>query len=483
MQNVINGRVSGRVKSKSHLCCWVLLLGCTLMLPACGGSSNTGSALTNIVTLTGNWQFTVSNPPDQSFLGGIQGGFLLQTGSTASGAVSYSISLPAGGSPTVCSSGSAPVTATIDGQNVTLTAVAGTQTFTLTGMMSINGKTMVGTYASIATDGSVCGTSQAGLQWSATLVPTLAGQFQGSFHSTGGAAGMKNRDFLVSGLLEQGLNTGSSNTNITGYVSFADPLTLINDDPCLIGANLSGTISGNTVELQMIAPDGSNLGQIGGPAGSGLGAVTFDSMQKSLVLHSLVGTAYALSSESCPSAGSPPSPGDSGDICLALNGATACQLPFTLTPGSLTFPTQLVGTSSAVQTVTLTNMSNAILTGLTLTFTNNSGAANFTVDEDTCDIPGSPLGSTFILDVQQSCTLSVAFTPQESCAAGTPASQCPSPLTSSLILTSPVSADNNTAFTVPISGTATSANAASERDLLRTTDRTFQDVGRHAETD
>ena len=30
------------------------------------------------LTLSGNWQFTLANPPDGSFLGGLQGGFLLQ---------------------------------------------------------------------------------------------------------------------------------------------------------------------------------------------------------------------------------------------------------------------------------------------------------------------------------------------------------------------------------------------------------------------
>src|SRR5207249_6803869 len=108
---------------------------------------------------------------------------------------------------TVCNSGSADVTGALNGQDVTLTAMAGTQIFSFTGRMSIDGTTMGGTYTSTAgtaTDGSPCGTAQTGLQWGAVMVPPLFGSFLGSFHSTGGAAELNNQDFLVSGVLLQG---------------------------------------------------------------------------------------------------------------------------------------------------------------------------------------------------------------------------------------------------------------------------------------
>ena len=295
------GRVKrGRVKSW-----WVLLLAGTLMLPACGGGSPNPNENVTPLTLTGNWQFNLATPSDGSFSGGIQGGFLQQSGTSATGAATYSVALPAqsGGNPTVCSSGSAAVTATINGQNVTLTAMAGTQTFSLTGMLSLNGTTMLGTYTSTAgtaSDGSPCGTAQTGLQWTAVMVPLLFGSFQGSFHSTGGAAGLNNQDFLVSGVLLQGPNTGGSSAAVTGSVGFSDPITLLSDYPCAQAANLTGTISGNSVTLQMTGLDGSNLGQIGGTPGSGLGTLTYDSTQSGMVLHSVIGTSYALSSTACP---------------------------------------------------------------------------------------------------------------------------------------------------------------------------------------
>src|SRR5579863_7701290 len=79
----------GRVKSL-----WVLLLAGTLLLTACGSGSNPNNNLIPL-TLTGNWQFNLANPSDGSFSGGIQGGFLLQTGSSATGAATYSVALPA----------------------------------------------------------------------------------------------------------------------------------------------------------------------------------------------------------------------------------------------------------------------------------------------------------------------------------------------------------------------------------------------------
>src|SRR5271169_829832 len=92
----------------ARFCGWfvnlLLLLAGTVMLSACGGSS--GSSQINNLTLSGNWQFTMANPPDGSFLGGLQGGFLLQNSGSVTGAAVYSVSLPLLAFP--CNSGSAP---------------------------------------------------------------------------------------------------------------------------------------------------------------------------------------------------------------------------------------------------------------------------------------------------------------------------------------------------------------------------------------
>ncbi|MGB9489907.1 MAG: hypothetical protein WCA92_05510, partial [Terriglobales bacterium] len=218
------------------------LLATAMMLSGCGGASGGGSQQS--ATLSGNWQFAVAAPLDGSFSGGLQGGFLLQNSGSITGAAVYSVSAaniqPPLANP--CNSGSASITGTITGQNVALTAVAGTQTFTFTGTLNSGGSTMSGTYASTAGtagDGvTPCGTVQTGLAWSAISVPPITGPVQGSFHSTGGAAGLSNQDFLVSGNLTQGENIGASNAAVTGGLSFINTATNLSDYPCFSFASV-----------------------------------------------------------------------------------------------------------------------------------------------------------------------------------------------------------------------------------------------------
>src|ERR1035438_3916327 len=59
--------------SKSLL---LLLLAGAITLSSCGGAGNSYSnnSPQNLVTLAGNWQFTMAPPADGSYLGGLQGG-------------------------------------------------------------------------------------------------------------------------------------------------------------------------------------------------------------------------------------------------------------------------------------------------------------------------------------------------------------------------------------------------------------------------
>lgn len=462
---------------------WLSLLS-AMLLSACGGGSSSG-AVPIPLTLSGNWQFTLAAPPDGSFLGGPQGGFLLQTAGAVTGGASYAVYLPGLAFP--CSSGSAQVTGTITGQSVTLTAVAGTQTFTLTGMLNSESSTMSGIYASsagTAGDGSPCGTQQAGLQWNAVSVPPITGPVQGSFHSAGGTAGLDEQDFLVTGGLSQADNTGASSATVTGNLTFLNAATDLSDYPCFSVASVNGQISGNVVNLQIVGPDGSAWGQIGEPAGgngvAGLNLVTFTSAHGGYILNG-VGPTYMVATAACPgNLGNPTASGDFGNICLALNGASACQQPITLTPSSLAFPSQVLGSPSTTQTITLANASGSTLGSMTVALANNSGAANFT-ETDTCGLEGIPSqGQPFLLAPGQSCAVAVMFAPQETCAPGTPPSQCPSPLTATLTVTSP---NNDTIFTAPISGTAVSPGAASPatQTVSTSSNRTPRDVEHHAE--
>src|SRR5580698_2974755 len=454
---------------------FLFLLAGLMALAACGSSSSNQSQSDGAVA--GNWQFTMAAPSDSSFQGGIQGGFLLQSNGTVTGGVVYAILLPAqqGGSPTLCNSGSAPITGTVTGQNITLTAIAGTQSFTLTGTLSAGNSTMMGTYTS--TDGQGCGTAQTGLQWSATSVPPLTGTIQGNFHSVLSTLNpslntdLRNQDFPVSGSLTQGENIGASNATITGTLNFQGY-------PCLVTASVIGEISGSSVILQIIAPNGLNVGQIGAPTGfANPSPVTFLSSSGGAVLTGANG--YGVTTSACPGG---TLAGDIGDVCLGLGNSTSCTQPITLSPASIIFPAQQVGSVPTTQTITLTNTAPSAtpLTGLSLSFNPQSGITspfglsdfnglpNFT-EQDNC---ANPPGSAFALAPQQSCIIAISFSPQESCSwlpstalGGEPPSLCPFPLAATLTVNSPVSADNNTEFAVPITGMGFSAIVPSTPEL------------------
>lgn len=416
------------------------LLAGTMICSACGGATNNHSAQVPL-SLSGNWQFTMAAPSDNSFLGGLQGGFFVQTSSSVTGALAYSIALPASPIPTVCNSGSAAIIGTITDQSVALTATAGTQTFTLTGTLSPDNQSMGGTYnstAGTASDGGACGSAETGLQWSATLVPPLTGSIQGNFQSAGGAAGLSEQDFLVSGALNQDNNVGAAaSATVTGNLNFLNPTTNLSDYPCFASATVQGQISGNTVTLQIVAADGTPIGLIGetvATVGStvvttGLNPVTFTSTNGGYVV-SGGGPSYLVST----AGGATPCPGqlndtnaagDFGNICLTLNGTTGCPQPFKLTPSGLVFPIQPAGSPSTIQTVTLTNTSGATLTGLKLSFGNAD--ANVFTETDACGPGGTAAGvESFSLEYGQSCAIAVTFTPL-ACS-----NQCGTPLTATL---------------------------------------------------
>jgi hypothetical protein len=453
----------------------LLLLAGLMVLSGCGGS-NTSNQPQASGQLAGNWQFTLATPPDGSFEGNCPsssgtlaplcfGGFLLvQNNGSVTGAITYAIVLP-GANPTICNSGSAPVTGTVNGQTVTLTAAAGNQTFTLTGVL--NASTMMGTYTSTA--GKGCGTAQTGLQWSAIYVPPLSGAIGGNLHSTQSGS-LRNQVFPVTGTLTQGENIGASNATVTGTLNFQGY-------PCLSSASVNGQVSGNSVVLQIIANNGLNIGQIGAPAGFvNPGPVT--------VLSSAAGTAlqgsngYSVTTSSCPGGVT-----DIGDVCLGLGNTTACTQPILFSTASLVFPPQQVGSAPTTQTITVTNnnVSGTPLTGLSLAFNPQSGPSDLTLLSDFDGLPdfmeqddcASPTGSPFNLAPQQSCIVTISFSPQQSCPwmpstqfnGGEPPSRCPSPLTASLAVTSPASADDDTSFAIPITGAGFSAIVPSTPEL------------------
>jgi hypothetical protein len=479
----------------------ILMIVVALTFSSCGGSSSTTSQQGGDPQIGGNWQFAMSTTNTSFFVSPLQGGFLVQKSGAITGQIEFSIVLPGtnGGANMTCNSGTTSVTGTISGQTVSLTATIAaldansapvTQTLTLSGgKLSTDGTTIQnGTYTlTPAAYGfaqgqltSCGGGPQDAGTWSATLVPALSGGFQGYFHSSISPSGFPNQSFPVSGTLTQGPNTGTATATVTGTLLFQDPVTLLNDYPCVTTASVNGTISGNNVLLQIFSTSGTPVGQIG-QASEALAAnplitpaaVTFDNTQGGYVLHNLngatagsTGGGYLVSAtKSCPL-------GDSGNLCLALGSSKACNQPVTLTPFSLIFPPQLVGSAATTQTITVNNTSGAALSGLRLSFGGNdslqfytSGGADFDgipnfTEQDNCTQMGS-----ISLAAGASCTITVFFSPQESCpwlpqpgSGGVAPAQCPAKLTATLTITVPTgSADANTEFSVPISGTGFSA--------------------------
>ena len=442
----------------------VCLCAALVMLSGCGASSSTTNNSPETGQIAGNWQFTMAPPSDGSFLGGIQGGFLLQNKDSVTGGVVYNIQLPpstSGGVPTICSSGSAPVTGTLNGQGVNLTVSAGDQTFTLNGGLSADGTTMMGTYSSTGVKG--CGTKQAGLQWSALLIPSVTGTIQGGFHSALSTAVAQGLDIAVTGSLTQGENIGASNATVTGTLTFQGY-------PCMTTASVNGQISGNAVILQLVGTNGLNVGQIGAPVG-------YSKPSPVNVVTSAVGTVlqgafgYGVSTSACPGGNLA---GDIGDVCLAIGTSNGCTQPITLSPPSLAFLPQLVGSAPTAQTILLTNsaVSGTPLSGLTISFNPQSGLTspfglsdfnelpNFT-EQDNC---ASSPGASFSLAPLQSCSITISFSPQQSCPwlpsvslGGIAPSACPSALKGTLTVNTQVSADSLTAFAVPITGYGLSA--------------------------
>ena len=457
-----------------------------LLMAAFGCSSNGNSSdSASPASLAGNWQFTMSSPPDNSFIGGIIGGFLQQSQQSVTGAVAYSISLPPGPPVSVaCNSGSASVTGTVNGQAVMITVQAGGQTFTLTGTLSADGSTLMGTYSSttgVQVNGVACGTAQSNLPWSAIAVPPLSGAVQGFFHSM-----TTNQDLPVTGVLTQGKNIGATNATVTGSLTFQGYSCL--GGPAAQTISVNGGISGQYVVMQLFNEAGVNIGQVGqslfGQSVLEVNAnpTLYQSVSGGYVVRNTNVQAgyggYYVTTTAC-------TPSDYGNLCLAVGSgnSTTCTQPILLSPASLTFPTQLVGSTPTNQTITLTNTdpSGAALTGLSLSFNPGSGVAG---DSDFNGLPSflemdscaPSLGSPFSLQSQQSCTITVSFSPQQSCPwvpiSGAPAAQCPpfgkfavGGLGVALTVNSPTSADSDKTFSVPISGTGQSAAIPSTPEL------------------
>ena len=241
---------------------------------------------------------------------------------------------------------------------MTLTVGAASQADpNLSGTLSADGSSMTGTYNTVATPD--CGNCSSCGLWmrSHSAADQVNGWIGGTFWK------ILLRSVAVTGVLNQGPNTGANDATVTGTLNFQGY-------PCLDTASVNGQISGSSVILQLIAANGLNVGQIGfGPpianhsTKSRTCSTGFDN-ESGYILQGQSG--YGVSTPACPSGASASS--DSGYICLGLGSSTACTQPLLITPALLTFPAQPVGSPATSQTIKLTNpgASGATLNNLTI---------------------------------------------------------------------------------------------------------------------
>jgi hypothetical protein len=253
---------------------WSLLFLAT----ACGGGS---SASLQAASVAGNWQMTLTSS-NKMVSPKKQSGFLLQSDTTVTGGLIYT-------SPPCSGVGS--VTGTISGTTVDFAVGVTGLTVNLTGALGSDMASMSGDYTILSSGCQETGSNpQDTGTWTASLVKPLSGNLQGAFTSKG----LNNANLQVTGKINQGQNTGNSDTAVGGSMSISGY--------CFTTANISGVVSGTSVVMDLLNPDGTEIGQVSGTS-------TTDGT-------SINGTYIILSQG--PTGVAPCTKGDSGTVKLTL---------------------------------------------------------------------------------------------------------------------------------------------------------------------
>jgi len=223
-----------------------LLLGILLAATACGGSSPQPQN----GPLSGNWQLALARhvapvPPL------IFSGFLVQSGNSISGSLILGSKCPGVGT----------ISGTVNGQDVSLVINEFGEEISLTGTMPTANTPMEGEFSNVA--GGCTAFANTGT-WSGTQIPAIAGTFHGTLTSTL-TPPFNNGTLDVTGTLNQGPNTGGSNTTLSGTITEAGAPRFCS---YLSTATVTGLVSGTTITLDLWGPDGSQIAIIPNPQGN-----------------------------------------------------------------------------------------------------------------------------------------------------------------------------------------------------------------------
>jgi hypothetical protein len=354
--------------------------------------SNTGSAVLSITSITASGDFSQTNTCGSSLAANASCTFGVAFTPTASGSRSGSLTITDNASPatqTVSLTGTgvatplvslSPTSLTFPAQPVGTSSSAQSVTLSNTGsaVLSITSITVSGDFSQTNTCGSSLA-ANASCTFSVTFTPTASGSRSGSLTITDSASPATQTVSLT------GTGTAPvvslSPTSLTfpaqpvGTSSSAQSVTLSNTGSAVLSIT-SITASGdfsqtNTCGSSLAANASCTFGVAFTPTASGSrsGSLTItDNASPATQTVSLTGTGVATPLVS-------------------------------LSPTSLTFPAQPVGTSSSAQSVTLSNTGSAVLSITSITVSGDFSQTN------TC---GSSLAAN------ASCTFSVTFTPTAS---------------------------------------------------------------------
>jgi Abnormal spindle-like microcephaly-assoc'd, ASPM-SPD-2-Hydin/Cep192 domain 4/Beta-propeller repeat len=407
--------------------------------------SNTGNAALSITTIAATGDFGLTGPSGACASGGtvdpnatctINVTFAPTTSGTRNGTVSVMDN--AGGSPqTVSLTGTgllapvvslSPTTLTFASQATGTTSPAQTVTLTNTGSATLNisSITVTGTNSGDFAATNTCGSSvSAGAKCtiSITFTPTVTGTRTAAVTITDNNDGTNNSTQTVS-------LTGTGTTPTPGVSLSPTSLTFSSQLVGSTSAVQTVTLSNNgsaSLSITSIAASGdfaqtntcpASLAA-GNPAPSCTISVTFTP--------TAAGTRTGTVTVTDSASGSPQT--------VSLTGTGTSGAVVSLSPTSLTFSSQALGTTSAAQTVTLSNTGNA-----TLSLTSITASGDF-AETNTC--PASLAAG----NPAPSCTISVTFKPT---ASGT--------RTGTLTITDNASGSPQT---VSLTGTGTTAPAVS----------------------
>jgi hypothetical protein len=221
------------MKSKS-----VVLLALSLVMAGCSSSSSKNDPAGNR-PLTGNWQMSLQ-PSNSKLKPNPQSGFLVQSSDAVTGSVSVT--------DAPCS-GVAPVSGTVTGNTVSLTLSPSGIEVILDGNIDSGNTSMSGTYNILSTGCSGTETAPQSGTWTANQVSPINGTIIGTFTSKHTAL-----PYSVTGMASQAANTGVSSVALTGNLSV--------NGYCFASATINGVVSGTDVVMNLIASDGSQIGQV-----------------------------------------------------------------------------------------------------------------------------------------------------------------------------------------------------------------------------